>query len=244
MIKFGKIAAMSILLAVQATAIYAGQTTSPTDASKGVSLKSTPPAAKAASTKTVSVKSQSDKAKAAPAKSANSISAGAAKTGAGVTKKATLPSHKRVVVSRGNPDRGKVGVAKTPLQVSIPATVSADGKPIWLDVKAAQLAARAKRKLILADISTQWCHWCKVMEKKTFHDPEVEKYLAANFVCMKVDAEDGRDGQDLAQRCQVSGFPTIVVFKSNGKPIGLFEGYKDPETFMAAIKQIPTAGPQ
>lgn len=154
--------------------------------------------------------------------------------------------------------KGKTPVAKTsavrkpalvtakaaPNKAAIPASVSLDGKPIWLPLKAAQIAARAKHKLLLADVSTSWCHWCKVMEAKTFHDPEVEKYLAANFICAKVDAEDGADGQALAQRCEVSGFPTILVFKSSGKPIGLFEGYKPPAEFMSAIKQIPTAGPQ
>ena len=39
------------------------------------------------------------------------------------------------------------------------------------------------------DIYTVWCGWCKVMDKKTFTDPEVAKLLNDNFANVKFDAE-------------------------------------------------------
>ena len=123
-----------------------------------------------------------------------------------------------------------------------PATVAADGTPIWLDVKSAKLAAKLKNKPILADFYTDWCHWCKVMDRTTYRDSEVLNYLAANYVCMKVDAQDGGDGQELATRFGISGFPTTLVILPTGKPLAVAEGYRDKPAFMKfmnAVAKLP-----
>lgn len=37
------------------------------------------------------------------------------------------------------------------------------------------------------------CHWCHVMERESFENEEIGKYLSDNFVCIKVDREERPD---------------------------------------------------
>ena len=66
----------------------------------------------------------------------------------------------------------------------------------------ASAAAQEQNKPIFIDFSTDWCGWCKVMDNKTFSDPEVIKFMNDNFICLKVDAEKG-DGRNLAMKYHV-----------------------------------------
>lgn len=177
-----------------------------------------------------------------PPKSNTSISPGTkplAKPSAAARKPATTA--KKPAGSTANKSRVAQRVIRPPVRtVPVPAVVTAAGKPIWLNVKQAQYAAKVKKKMILADFYTDWCGWCKVLDKNTFHDPTVESYLGQNFVCMKVNAQDGADGEELAKRFEISGFPTVMIFQSNGRKLGSIEGYRDPKEFLDSIKEIVT----
>lgn len=51
-------------------------------------------------------------------------------------------------------------------------------------------AARAQNKPIFLSIGYSTCHWCHVMEKESFENPEVAKLLNAGYICIKVDREE------------------------------------------------------
>ena len=53
--------------------------------------------------------------------------------------------------------------------------------------------ARAEHKLIFLSIGYSTCHWCHVMERESFANPEVAAFLNARFVCIKVDREERPD---------------------------------------------------
>ena len=152
-----------------------------------------------------------------------------------VPQKSTTTSTKPALVKKPAPAKKPAPVAATR---PAPATVSPNGMPIWLDVESAKLASRMKGKLIMADFYTEECHWCKVMERTTFRDPRVTSILAKNYVCMRVDAHDGMAGTQLAERHDVMGFPTFMVFKSNGKALAKVEGYRNSEQFLAFLNEM------
>jgi hypothetical protein len=53
--------------------------------------------------------------------------------------------------------------------------------------------ARAEQRPILVSIGYSACHWCHVMERESFEDPEIAALMNALFVCIKVDREERPD---------------------------------------------------
>ena len=47
-------------------------------------------------------------------------------------------------------------------------------------------------KKVFIDVYTDWCGWCKKMDKDTFQNPEVAKYMQENYYMVKFNAE-GKD---------------------------------------------------
>src|SRR5947199_10243120 len=59
--------------------------------------------------------------------------------------------------------------------------------------EAAFAKAQAEDKPILLDIGAVWCHWCHVMDRESYEDPEVAKLINENFVPVKVDRDERPD---------------------------------------------------
>jgi len=53
--------------------------------------------------------------------------------------------------------------------------------------------ARAEDRPILVSIGYAACHWCHVMERESFEDPQVAALMNERFVCIKVDREERPD---------------------------------------------------
>ncbi len=53
--------------------------------------------------------------------------------------------------------------------------------------------ARKENKPIFLSIGYSSCHWCHVMERESFLDGEIAKYLNDHFICIKVDREERPD---------------------------------------------------
>jgi len=53
--------------------------------------------------------------------------------------------------------------------------------------------ARERDVPLLVSIGYSACHWCHVMERESFEDPEVAAYMNEHFVCVKVDREERPD---------------------------------------------------
>lgn len=56
----------------------------------------------------------------------------------------------------------------------------------WNEVEAKM--AKEPRKIIV-DVYTKWCGPCKIMNKTTFHDPEIVSYINDNYYAIKFNAE-------------------------------------------------------
>jgi uncharacterized protein len=53
--------------------------------------------------------------------------------------------------------------------------------------------ARSEDRPLLVSIGYSACHWCHVMERESFEDPEVATLMNEHFVCVKVDREERPD---------------------------------------------------
>jgi uncharacterized protein YyaL (SSP411 family) len=86
--------------------------------------------------------------------------------------------------------------------------------------------ARAKKegKLVFLSIGYSSCHWCHVMERESFDNPDVAKLMNQWFVCIKVDREERPDIDHIymtAMNVQGSrgGWPLSMFLTADGKPI-------------------------
>lgn len=53
--------------------------------------------------------------------------------------------------------------------------------------------AKRENKVIFLSVGYSSCHWCHVMERESFVDEEIARFLSENFVCVKVDREERPD---------------------------------------------------
>ena len=58
--------------------------------------------------------------------------------------------------------------------------------------EAVELNKKSPRKVFI-DVYTDWCGWCKVMDRQTFTDPSVIKYMNEKFYAVKFNAEQRED---------------------------------------------------
>jgi uncharacterized protein YyaL (SSP411 family) len=64
----------------------------------------------------------------------------------------------------------------------------------WLPWGAQALGrARDEDRPLLVSIGYSSCHWCHVMERESFEDPETARLMNELFVCVKVDREERPD---------------------------------------------------
>jgi uncharacterized protein YyaL (SSP411 family) len=83
--------------------------------------------------------------------------------------------------------------------------------------------AQRDNKPILLDIGAVWCHWCHVMDRESYDDPEVAKIVNENFVAVKVDRDER---PDIDSRYQAAvgaltgqgGWPLTAFLTPDGKP--------------------------
>jgi len=70
------------------------------------------------------------------------------------------------------------------------AQASIKAEPIqWLTIEEAAAKQKQEPRKIVIDVYTDWCGWCKKMDKTTFADPEVAAYVNAHYYAVKLDAE-------------------------------------------------------
>src|ERR1700687_86223 len=83
--------------------------------------------------------------------------------------------------------------------------------------------AQRENKPILLDIGAVWCHWCHVMDRESYDDPEVARIVNELFVAVKVDRDER---PDIDSRYQVAvsaisgqgGWPLTAFLTPDGKP--------------------------
>jgi len=83
--------------------------------------------------------------------------------------------------------------------------------------------AQRHNKPMLLDIGAVWCHWCHVMDRESYDDPEVAQIVNDHFIAVKVD-RDERPDIDSRYQAAVSaisgqgGWPLTAFLTPDGKP--------------------------
>ena len=105
----------------------------------------------------------------------------------------------------------------------------------WGDnLETALQKAKEENKAVLVNFTgSDWCVWCKRLSNEVFSQSEFEKYAEDNLVLVKIDfprsieqsTETKMYNNQLAQRFGIEGFPTILLFNSQGRLV-LQTGYQ------------------
>jgi uncharacterized protein len=83
--------------------------------------------------------------------------------------------------------------------------------------------AKRENKPILLDIGAVWCHWCHVMDRESYEDPETAQIVNERFIAIKVDRDER---PDIDSRYQVAvqaitgqgGWPLTGFLTPDGRP--------------------------
>ncbi len=83
--------------------------------------------------------------------------------------------------------------------------------------------ARAEDKPILLDIGAVWCHWCHVIDRESYENPEIAALINQLFIPVKVDRDERPDVDSLYQTAVSAisgqgGWPLTGFLTPDGKP--------------------------
>ena len=98
--------------------------------------------------------------------------------------------------------------------------------------------AKKDKKLIMIDIYTDWCGWCKKLDKDTYSDKDVQAMLAKDFVALKLNPEKSSKNQKVSREFGTRGFPHIVFTDATGKKLSEIGGYVGPADFAKALDDV------
>jgi len=116
------------------------------------------------------------------------------------------------------------------------------------DYKAALEQAKADdRRVFLFFTGSDWCSWCKRLNREILSTPEFAKFAGEKLVLVELDfpnaksqpkAVKGQNAQ-LAKRYKIEGYPTVIVLDSAGEKVGEL-GYQEggPGPFIEAISKM------
>ncbi len=105
--------------------------------------------------------------------------------------------------------------------------------------------ALKEKKLLVIDFYTDWCHWCKVMDRETYGNKTVIDYARQNAILAKVNAETDEkykfkeasySGRELSMMFGVRGFPTTSFMNEKGELLTSVSGYIPAERFLVILK--------
>lgn len=138
------------------------------------------------------------------------------------------------------------------------------GSPVkWMTFEEAVEKSKTEKRKIFIDVFTDWCGWCKVMDKNTFPDSEVAKLLNEKFYPVKLNAEQTNDiffrGTTFKYVAQGGGgyhqlaaallngqlsYPNFVFLDEDFRIIPIYQsstslpGYKKPEEFFPFLSFV------
>lgn len=143
--------------------------------------------------------------------------------------------NERFIVDYNHPHAGKSLRMDVKVVNIVKASAVSDKKISWIEdhdegyAKARQLK---KEKIII--LYAEWCRWCKKLFAQTFEDPRIRQF-SDDFVWVRANSDKDTSLKSLYHQ---EAFPMIVLTDKNGIVVKKVEGFKDPDAFLALLKEV------
>ena len=125
----------------------------------------------------------------------------------------------------------------------------------WLTWDQAVAQNKTKPKKFVIDVYTDWCGWCKVMDRETFSKPEIIQYVNDNFYAVKLNAEQredivfdgktfsfvasGKGGYHSFAATLLDnnmGYPSLVYLTERLERVVISPGFKKPDQLIKELR--------
>jgi thioredoxin-related protein len=120
----------------------------------------------------------------------------------------------------------------------------------WMGFDEGYKLAQKKGKIMLVDVYTDWCGWCKRMDKDTYAKSEIISLINQDYVAIKFNPEinatytfEGKKytGEQLAgvlSNYQINGYPTTIFHSPKAKKTNVVGGYYDANRFKVLLQGV------
>lgn len=129
----------------------------------------------------------------------------------------------------------------------------------WVTIEQALELQKNEPKKIIMDVYTNWCGPCKMLDKYTFHNPDVVDYINSNYYAVKFNAEGDSNvsykdmsfsnpnfdpaktkrrnsPHEFTRYLRVTAYPTMVFFDEEANFIAPISGYLKPQQLELYLK--------
>ncbi len=151
-------------------------------------------------------------------------------------------------VSGPEPPKG-AGAVKRNSTAKKAGTLTPPAEIVWLNYEEGLKKGKSENKNIFVDFYTDWCGWCKKLDKDVYSDSAVKVVLAHHFITVKTNAESSRrftldDGKEYTDASLarevfgVQGYPALWFLTATGEKLTYIPGYVPKEKFVNILTFI------